>query len=1044
MPVASSTTVGDVVSLSQELVEEERIRGQVRLYNVDNPDRVESDSEKFLRRTLTTDGIQKSLRILRDSLTGEDIRGTHLLRGPFGTGKSHQMLVLYHCFNNPEVARKRFGDEITDFDTALPDEATTIPVALQYSQPEELWDPFFDALDFDPGSFEAGGWPDMEEIMTAVGDQTVALFVDELERWFETLDDDKTEATKGFLQSILEAASEYDNLHFVTSVLQKESEVYGVLNREKSASINMRSEVNSRELIQHRLFDSASKDKEAARDIVDSYFEAYEASEHVNVSGDKRQKMYEAYPFHPDLLETLEEDYYAQGENQAARGMLFLLSKTVLAKHDQTDFITHADLEPRTEVEREIGTELSHLDDDVHGVCVEDIGRVEEAEIPYGQHILSTILLHSLRPGDTEMIGADQSDIIFGSYQLGDNISDIVRDLNRVSNGNTWYVHTKGEKHVIRESRTVSALINDERAGVTRDEALGNIRDAIGRIFEGGHPVVQDDDLTEVPDNKQTKAIIKADEWTAEEVETVITNGGDGREYRNTLVFVQPTESVLDSTTVEKAKDLEAALSVKRDDTIDTELQNDASERAERERQDLRERIEIKYGQIISDGDLLRDFESATPTDFSVFGIEANAEQIAQSVLADPFDIRSHVAEVAMDLLDRRDEGSVMDIYDEFLRKPGLPIPESAGTILGVIDKLKDEPILVHDNDRGFKSTFEVTSETDTLVNREHVESWSTEDIKEDLSQRLKASSVTFDDFADELQRRTDIRLVGDVATAAEQLRDEGICEFVDGREISETPQRTTLRTDVEVISAEKVRDELETTISENDRASVREVLSSLPDTVVFEEVQTTVREAVETLLEDKYLIEDSYSNELADGQNPLSITLVPTVRVSTGEEILERIREYDEGDRFSLHDVAPDADEREARTFLLKSLGNDEPEYLLENGSANPADWSTGVRFQIPGGTWGFTEFCSTPSELISAWMEKKEDGEVTDGSLRFTVPGHSSVGELGQVIDIQTSSTTIDLTVESGQPVVHVTRLFEELTEDAQDIDAQFEFKK
>jgi len=1044
MPVTSSTTVGDLINLSQELEEEERIKGQVRLYNVDNPDRVESNSKKFLRRTLTTGGLKKSLRILRDSLTGEDARGTHLLRGPFGTGKSHQMVVLYHCFNDPNAARQRFGDDVTDFASALPEEATTIPISLQYSQPDELWEPFFDEFEYDPGSFETGGFPVIEDIMEAVGDETVALFVDELERWFNTLSDDRQETTEGFLQSLLEAASEHENLHVFVSILQEESDVYGILNREDSVSINMREEVDTRELIHHRLFDPESRDEESAHEIVDGYFEAYDESEHVSVSDDLKQDMYEAYPFHPKLLDTLEEDYYAQEENQAARGMLFLLSKTVLAKHDQTDLITHADLEPRESVEKDIGTELSHLDDNVHGACVEDIERVENAQIPHGQGILTTILLHSLRPGRTELIGAEKSDIVFGSYSRGDNISDIIRDLSRISNGNTWYVHEKGGKYVIRESRTVSALINDERAGVTRDEALSNIRKAIERIFEGGHAVVQDDDLTEVPDNKQTKVVIKADEWTAEEVEIVITDGGEGREYRNTLVFVQPTESVLDSTTVEKAKDLEAALSVKRDDTIDSELQTDASERAERERQDLRERIEIKYGQVISDGDLLRDFESATPTDFTVFQIEANAEQIAKSVLADPFDIRNHVADVAMDLLNRRNEGSVMDIYEEFLRKPGLPIPDSASTILGVIDELEDEPILVHDNDRGFKSTFEVTSVSDTLVNKDHVDTWSTEEIKEDLDQRLKASSVEFDDFADELRRRTDIRLNGDVATAAEQLRDEGVCQFIDGREVSETPQRTTLRTDVEVISADEVREELESAIAEYGRASVREVLSSLSDTMVFEDVQSTVSDAVEKLLEGQYVIEDSYSNELADGQNPLSVSLVPTVAATTGETILDRIRKYDEGDQFSLHDVASEADERKARTFLLRNLGNDEPAYLLENGSANPADWSDGKRFQIPGGTWEFTKFCSAASDLNEAWIEAKEDGEVTDGTLRFTIPGHNSVGELGQVIDIQNSSSTIDLTVESGQPVVHVTRLFEELPDDAQDIEAQFEFKK
>lgn len=299
MSVSSSTTVGDLINLSQELEEKERIRGQVRLYNVDNPDRVEADSQNFLRRTLTTDGITKSLRVLRDSLKGDDPRGTHLLRGPFGTGKSHQMLVLYHCFNDPATARDRFGDEIEGFSQALPEEATTVPISLQYSQPDELWEPFFDALDHNPGSFESGGFPDMKEIVEAVGDGTVALFVDELERWFNTLSDGRQETTKGFLQALLEAASEHENIHVFVSILQDNSDVYGILNRDKSVSVDMQDDVDTRELVHHRLFEPGSRDDETVRQVVDDYFSAYEESDHVNVDEELRQEMYETYPFHP-------------------------------------------------------------------------------------------------------------------------------------------------------------------------------------------------------------------------------------------------------------------------------------------------------------------------------------------------------------------------------------------------------------------------------------------------------------------------------------------------------------------------------------------------------------------------------------------------------------------------------------------------------------------------------------------------------------------------------------------------------------------------
>jgi hypothetical protein len=283
------------------------------------------------------------------------------------------------------------------------------------------------------------------------------------------------------------------------------------------------------------------------------------------------------------------------------------------------------------------------------------------------------------------------------------------------------------------------------------------------------------------------------------------------------------------------------------------------------------------------------------------------------------------------------------------------------------------------------------------------------------------------------------------VATAAEQLRDEGVCYFVDGREISETPERTTLRTDVEVITAEELREYLADAVAEGGAADVQETLYGLPDTAVFEDVEATIRESVESMLGDGYPIAGTYSDHISNGTNPVSVALVPTVQTPVGEDILKRIGEYDEGDQFSLNDVAPEPDEREARTFLLRNLGNDEPAYMLETGSSNPADWSPGTRFQIPGGTWDFTQFSAGPSELQEAWQdEKEENGEVTEGSLRFTIPGHDIASGVGEVIEVQDSDTTVDLTIESGQPVMHVTRLFEELPENARDVDARFEFKK
>lgn len=577
---------------------------------------------------------------------------------------------------------------------------------------------------------------------------------------------------------------------------------------------------------------------------------------------------------------------------------------------------------------------------------------------------------------------------------------------------------------------------------MSRNQALDQIKETLKEIFNGGYPVVRDADFDTVPDNKQTKLVIGASDWTEEEVRSVITDGGKGRTYRNTLVFVQPTDSVLETRTVEKARDLEAALRVHRDDTIDPELRKDARERSEREQKDLRERIEVRYGEVLKGDNLLMGFEEAEPTRFNALGVGPDAEEIASEMKAGQFKLSQSIRDEALNLLDRRGEATVVDIYEQFLRRPGLPIPSSADAILEVMDELRGESVLVHTADRGFLPEFRVTATTDRLVNADDVEAWETDDIEGELQQRLKKSVVNFDEFVDEIRTRTDVRLTGDPATAAEQLRDSGVCVFVNDRETTSRPAGAELRTDVSVVDADELAEEIRAQIADTGRARIQEVLAGLPETVVFDNIQQTVRDAVETLLEGPYLIEDRYENTLRNGTNPLGVTLVPTVDATTGEEILDRIRGYDEGDEFSLFDVAGEVDERKARTFLLQHLGPDDPAYLLEGGSSSPADWSSGTYFQIPGGTWSFEDFFGHPDELRETWASAREEGETTEGTLRFTLPGdHTSAG-FGDVVEVQDATTTVELSIEPGQPVVHVTRLFGAVPEDAIDIEARFEF--
>ncbi len=426
-----SKTLDDTVTLSRELREDGQIDGQVKLYNVDNDDEFESDAELFFDRTLMSQGLREALTILRDSLTGEDPRGTHVLYGPYGSGKSHQMVALYHCFDDPPAAADWANETIDGFGDALPDSATPITVAMQNEQYEYLWEPFFEALDYDPGSFESGGYPDMQKIQEAVGDDTVGFFVDELEDWFDTLQGDRKSANKAFLQSLLESTALADlELYTIVSVLREGSEVHDILNREQAVEVNMNNQVDKREVLRHRLIDEI--DESAAREIVNGYYDAYDQSDHVDIPDDLLADMHDLYPFHPVLLDALETRYYADEGNQNTRGMIYLFSKVLLEMQDQTDLITHGDIDGI-----EFEDELAKINYERLNAATGDIqNRIDTDDVPHGRRILNTILLYSLKPSEGE--GAEVSEMVMGAYQTGDLISDVVLNLERL-HGVAWH-----------------------------------------------------------------------------------------------------------------------------------------------------------------------------------------------------------------------------------------------------------------------------------------------------------------------------------------------------------------------------------------------------------------------------------------------------------------------------------------------------------------------------------------------------------------------------------------------------------------------------
>ncbi|ELY49184.1 DUF499 domain-containing protein [Natronorubrum bangense] len=1070
-----NTKIDDVLTLSPELTEGgSLIKGQIRLYDVDSDaDTLESDAERFFDRTLLTGGLEDSMKRLRDTLEGEDNTRIHEMYGPYGTGKSHQMVAMYHCFQSPDVVSDWADGRIEGLGDALPDDAVPIVVSLQKKQYQYLWEPLFDALDYEPDESEyddEGGYPTIDVIKDAVGDRTVAFFMDELEDFFQALKGQRKGANKGFLQALLETSTSPDTeLYSFVSVLREGSDVHDILSRQQRVEVNMSNQVDIREVLRHRLVDSIN-DRSAMRTLVDQYIEAYADTDYVDLPDGLREEMYDTYPFHPILIDSLKTRYFAETESGATRGMLYLFAKVLVDQYQDTDLITHGAVdavEYNDELTR-INVEHSRPDR-----CYDDIReRLADADISYGRPILSTVLIYSLTPGLAE--GATTSDIVIGTYHAGDRINDIIVDLERLQ-GEVYHLWRSDDRYVIREDENPRSLVKNAARDVDDEDAIELVGDKVETLFGSGAHAVGfnvDGELENVPDSQNIKTVVKNGPWDADSVGEIIKNQPAGRQWRNTLVFVQPKNGKTISPTSQqekflgKAKEVIGAEIRKKDENLAEEIRDEIANLHDEYEDDLLERLESAYGEIIDGDDLLNEFDYAAEMSLENFVATEpvlNASNIAAAAEADPFDLQRHVWDIVRDRLDSRSETTIDDIYEQFLMAPTYPIPGSVQAVVNAVeDGLEEKPILAHDGS-GFKDELRGLTQDTVLVLESDVEKWSTEEVESELRGRFGAGKkeVDLELFELDLRKRTDVWIHDQdpedaVKMAAGRLANEDQYVLVSGNEILDKVRSdATLRdvSDAETIGPNEVRDRIEETIDAAGEADTSQVLTTIRnDTEVYlpqDNTESAFRSAVSTLLSEGYKLKTGgdYVSTLGD-REPTSVVVAPMVPDDIGERILNYIGDLEEEATFQVQSIQSDCaagqPEAAVKHFLLANLGKEDPHYVVgATGSEDPADWFPGAGFRIPPEEgWTFEYQGDSPAEMRQEWNESHESGSVSYGSLSFNTEGEDAApGGLQGVAEFQQAHT--DLQLELGQSHEIVADILENIPESATSIDVTIQFE-
>ena len=592
-----STMIKDTAVISKEVLSGE-VFGSVKIYNLDDPSKVESSAKRMLGMTYPTQALQQAMRAIEERIAGKRRQGAFVFAGDYGTGKSHSLLALYHLLTSPDEGQRWLDKWGLSFNFPTGVQAAVSHLLIE--DPDFAWDPILTKLGRTDLLAEVRDHPTGDQIRQLVGDKPLVIILDELESWFGPIEEpSRRERNLNFLQNLTEIAQDQNlKLIVLASLYGRDQQLLGRMGRERMFLKDLGAEEDKARVVLFRLFEEIDQDQ--ARRTVDDYIETYAAmGDQVGIPAGTldsyRARMLAYYPLHPELMDVLFQVYGACKDYQNTRGILYILSGVLRRCASERDLLLPSDVDPSFS---EVHDDLYQLDPVLLARAIDDIRRNKDELL--ASDILSTILLRSFVP---EMAGADESQVFLGCLRPGLNVNELLRVLGKLES-NAWYLWRSEDRYVIRPEENLPVSINSRAARQLQDkgsqEAALKLRDLIADLAGGTSLNTFVYPLDEIADGRQIKAVISTKYMDDEAIRAEIYFG---KEWRNTLVFVRP-KSAGDLT--KNASFLISAQRLRVCDDLKSKLEKDKlpqlAKYRQREEGDLRSKLKSAYGEWMKPG----------------------------------------------------------------------------------------------------------------------------------------------------------------------------------------------------------------------------------------------------------------------------------------------------------------------------------------------------------------------------------------------------------------------------------------------------------
>lgn len=511
------------------------------------------DPDLFFKKTYLTDGLQHLFAVVQKRLNGQDGDPVIQMQTPFGGGKTHALIALYH-------KAREWGVK------------TAVLVGTPLSGRETLWGLLAEQLNGSRAGFEALSAPGRESLRALLSaHQPLLILMDEVLEYVvkaaaEKVGDSTLAAqTLAFMQELTEAAAILERVALVVTLPSSTLEHYDeqatrlfeqlkkISGRVEKVYTPVRDEEVGA-ILRRRLF--AGVDEKAAAQVINAFIAEAEQEAllpHGEESAAYRARFKETYPFLPEVVDVLYHRWGSYPNFQRTRGTLRLLGMVVHAlKASSRPYITLADFPlQEDEIRREL---LKHIGNEYDSVLAADLLSAEAGArkanreigkayqgLGLGERIATTIFMHSFVGGGGEA-GATVSEVKRHNLMPDVPSSVIAEVLNKLSSRLLFYLHEEGGRYYFSTTANLNRALTVRMENVTEEELREAELDLLRKRVSGGkmRTFIWPEQPADIPDDPAPKLLILREANLDQMKRFLDTKGQTPRVHRNTLFFLAP------------------------------------------------------------------------------------------------------------------------------------------------------------------------------------------------------------------------------------------------------------------------------------------------------------------------------------------------------------------------------------------------------------------------------------------------------------------------------------------------------------------------